>query len=299
MSIFDDTFKLLKERECAFSLLDQYRFLNDKAVLLKDKNGVELSTPKLVNYHLITQNKDIFGYMPLLASQAKVVYMGYGKRHSVVDLTKRRERNVNPLLRDIHNKEGHLYIIAPKYIKQGEDSTCRVITLLNANVNKFGSSVLDYNTPHYREFIKEYCGGYEDFERGLMVEKTDILEKMLGIKREKFSGKSIADFEKWIRHHLLSGNYIDFLGYVRGLHSFLIVDYDLKYDTFCCINARIYNPQTSVEWLPLPLILNSYTSRKNKPSIYKNLDIGLSKYHKDSTALIFKNQFHKKHPLFL
>lgn len=180
------------------------------------------------------------------------------------------------------------------YILQDSCSTCRFITLLNASIHWTGLAPVQYGTNEYTEMILTKLGGFVDFERGLSIpddwvdqkKLDDTMLEIAGIhERKAFSGDG-RKFKKWMKDCLNEGMLIDFSAYIRGLHSFLIVEYCFRTDAFKCINAQFFDTKNAVEWLPLEVL---YAGHVGAPWKLKD-DTGFSKIHSSSSALLHKSR---------
>ncbi len=162
------------------------------------------------------------------------------------------------------------------FIIQGNDTTCRLVTLLNAHIWKHGKSPLEYGTKEYYEFYE----GVNGHKRYLEKEAYDLINADF----ENFSGNG-RTFFKWFHQHITSGNCIDMSSYCKNLHSFLVCAYDSYFDSYMCVNSQIYTKKIAVEWLPYPIIING-TVGKNTIKYFQN--IKLNSITKSSSAIIFK-----------
>lgn len=174
------------------------------------------------------------------------------------------------------------------YIVQNGCSTCQIITFLNAHIHKFGDSPLIYGTPEYKKFVIDKCGGYVNVELGLMYQDYTPILSLIKAKEIPFKDKigKNESIKRFIIKQLAQGHLIDFTAYVRGLHSFLIAEYNPKFDSFKCINGRFFSDEP-IEWLSYDVITKiGYYGNKSyirKASEKQNSNA----IFKDSSVIVF------------
>lgn len=154
------------------------------------------------------------------------------------------------------------------YILQSNNTShCELITLLNAYWFKHRQSPYP-KLSSFNFYHNDFKGLYNIFKK----DKSLIYDK-LNLERIEYRGTPIG-LKLWINHQLKQGNLIDFGGYIREPHSFLIADYNKKLDSYLCINARIFTDAESVEWLPFPLLLKTYKKNiKYNNKSFNNLKV--------------------------
>lgn len=162
-------------------------------------------------------------------------------------------------------------------LQKDKDTTCELITLLNAHRYKHNIELVgefSYGTKSYYNLFKRF------------IRNKQKLYDYLNVDRIEYEGID-KNFKKWIDSNLKKGNLIDFGGYIREPHSFLIADYDKKLDTYMCINARIFTKDYVIEWLPFPLLLKTY--KKNEKYNNKSFNkLNVNKLHLTSGVIKFK-----------
>lgn len=134
-----------------------------------------------------------------------------------------------------------------KYILQGNDMTCQLVTLLNFLIYKKGKSPIKYRSKEFNSIIREctvtISGAIYDIKPALKILNLSLK------KSPKF--KSLKRFKNWIIRELDKGNCIDFCFYHprSNLHSVLIVGYDKYHEGFKVINTQMFTNETSIEYL--------------------------------------------------
>jgi hypothetical protein len=166
-----------------------------------------------------------------------------------------------------------------KYISQTDSHTCRLVTLLNAHIHKFGNSPIEYNTNEYFEFYDK-CDIFGN------QHLSNQAYELINAKKEHFTGDG-RGFKKWFHNHIVSGNCIDMTSYCRGLHSFLVCGYDANFDSYMCVNSKIYTNKQVVEWLPFPILIAGSSGRNN---FNFTKQIKIRKYHMELCSALIFNQ---------
>jgi len=181
------------------------------------------------------------------------------------------------------------------YILQGEDSSCQLITLLNAYIYKTGRSPIKYRSKHFYKLLTT-CGG----DAGGIVSIQPASEELnLEFKRNRIRNKSLQTLKKWIIMHLKKDNPIDFsIWHPRwNGHSFLIVEHKrytntggAKTDIFKCINAQLNTEENAVEHLSWEQIIATTVHKEGFPYHNKKENTGhlAASTIKNTKAIIFK-----------
>ena len=159
------------------------------------------------------------------------------------------------------------------FIKQKDEETCSLITILNACIFKNKNTPFEYPSEEYFSFFND-----------LKMDKNNFDEKIFnltGVNKKYFKGDG-RSFYKWFHTNIINGNPIDFTGYCKGVHSFLVCDYNKNKDTYLCVNSNMYSDNV-IEWLPYPLLLKGNVGN-NKISSFA--DIQISRMNMSSSALI-------------
>lgn len=164
-------------------------------------------------------------------------------------------------------------------LQKDNDETCELITLMNAYIHY--NKCVDYPFPTAYGSLRYYNLMYPIF-----IENKEKFYNDSSAERIEYTGNQ-KNFKKWIDNNLNKGNLIDFGGYIREPHSFLIATHNKELDTYMCINARIFTKDNAVEWLPFPLLLKTYKKNiKYNNKSFNKLEI--NKLHRTSGVIMFK-----------
>jgi hypothetical protein len=168
-----------------------------------------------------------------------------------------------------------IYNFFMEFIKQTDNYTCSLITILNACVFKNKTIPFKYPSDEYFNFFNDSKTKNNTFYDEKIYDLT-------GIKKDYFKGDG-RSFHKWFHTNILKGNPIDFSGYCNGLHSFLVCDYNEEKDSYMCVGSNMYS-ENIVEWLPYALIIRGNFGCNKISSFIK---IKINNINKSSSALIF------------